>query len=126
SAKVMINRVQLENNSAGIIATNGGTGTITGVVRDSNVSGSTNNGITTSSTSPSVLLMVDNVTLVGNNFGLVTAGTGGGLLVGRSSLIGNTTAVNITAPAQALSYGDNLVNGNSGGEAFSGVPIGKK
>lgn len=127
NAKVTINRTQVENNSAGIIASAGGTGTVMGIVRDSNVSGSTNNGITTSSTGPTVNLMVDNVALVGNNIALASSGTGAGMLVGRSSITASNTAVSVTAPAAIISYGDNLVNGNTSGEAFSaGTPLAKK
>jgi hypothetical protein len=129
SVIVTVNRTQLENNTAGIIASSaaGSTGTIKGTVRDSLVAGSTNNGITTSSNGASVNLMVDNTSVVGNSFGLVASGSGAGQLVGRSSLTANTTAVSATAPASILSYGDNLVNGNTGGEAFSaGSPIAKK
>jgi hypothetical protein len=128
TAKIMINRVQVENNSSGIIASaSGASTTIQGLVRDSNVSGSTNNGITTSSTGANVNLMIDNVAVEGNANGLVASGTGAGMLVGRSSITANTTAVSATAPAAILSYGDNLVNGNTGGEAFSpGSPIAKK
>jgi hypothetical protein len=126
---ITVNRTQLENNSAGISANiaAGGTGNIKGIVRDSLVAGSTNNGITTSSAGASVVLMVDNVAVVRNNFGLVASGSGAGQLVGRSSLTGNTTAVSATAPGTVISYGDNLVNNNTGGEAFSaGSPLAKK
>jgi len=34
--------------------------------------------------------------------------------------------VSATAPASVLSYGDNLMNNNTGGEAFSGAIVGKK
>jgi hypothetical protein len=128
SVVLTVNRTQIENNSAGIIANSavGATGTIKGIVRDSAVSGNTNNGITTASNGQSVNLMVDNVGVVGNNLGLVASGTGAGQLVGRSSLTGNPTAISATAPAAILSYGDNLVNNNGGGEAFSGAVILKK
>lgn len=124
-----VNRTQLENNSAGISANiaAGGTGSIKGIVRDSLVGGSTNNGITTSSAGASVVVMVDNVGVVGNAFGLVASGSGAGQLVGRSSVTGNGTAVSATAPATVISYGDNLVNNNTAGEAFSaGSPLAKK
>jgi hypothetical protein len=128
SVMLTVNRTQIEGNSAGIIANiaAGGTGSIKGIVRDSNVSGNTNNGITAASGGASVVLMVDNVAVAGNNFGLVTNGSGAGLLVGRSSITGNATAVSATAPSTVLSYGDNLMNNNSAGEAFSGSVILKK
>jgi hypothetical protein len=129
SVVLTVNRTQLENNSAGISANiaAGGTGSIKGMVRDSLVAGSANNGITTSSAGASVVLMVDNTAVVGNGFGLVASGSGAGQLVGRSSLTGNTTAVSASAPGTVLSYGDNLVNNNTGGETFSaGSPVAKK
>jgi len=130
SVVLTVNRTQLENNSAGITANSaaGATGTVTGIVRDSMVAGNTNNGITTASAGSKVVLMVDNVAVVGNNFGLVASGSvNAGQLVGRSSVTANTNAISASAPATILSYGDNLVNNNTNGgtEAFSG-PVGKK
>jgi hypothetical protein len=125
--RLAVNRTQIEDNSAGILVDgSGGTGGIKGIVRDSVVAGSTNNGITANSNGPSATIMVDNVGVANNNFGLVASGSGGGLLVGRSSVTGNATAVSFAAPGAVLSYGDNLVNNNAAGEAFTGAVIGKK
>jgi hypothetical protein len=127
NAKVTLNRVQVVNNSSGIIASAGGTGTVLGIVRDSNVSGNANNGITSSSTGANINLMIDNVAVVGNGIALASSGTGAGMLVGRSSITANTTAVSAAAPSAIISYGDNLVNGNTNGESFSaGTPLAKK
>jgi hypothetical protein len=128
SVTLSVNRTQVEGNSAGITVNSaaGASGVIKGLIRDSMVAGNTNNGITTSSAGTSVVLMVDNVGVVGNNFGLVASGSNAGQLVGRSSVTGNSTAISATAPGTVLSYGDNLVNNNGGGEAFSGSVVGKK
>jgi hypothetical protein len=129
SVVLTVNRTQLENNTSGIIANvaAGNTGTIKGTIRDSLVAGHTNNGITATGNGTVVTLIVDNVSVVGNNFGFVAGGSSGGLLVGRSTATGNTTAVSAVAPAAVLSYGDNLVNNNTGGETFSpGSPVAKK
>jgi len=91
------------------------------------VAGNTNNGITASSGGANVTVMVQNVGVFANGFGLVANGTGAGMLVSGSAVTGNTTAVSATAPALVFCYGDNLMNGNTGGEACSaGSPIGKK
>ena len=124
SVVVTVNRTQVENNSAGITGSiaAGGTGFVKGLVRDSMVAGSTNNGITASSGGANVTLMVDNVGVMGNGSGLVATGAGAGQLVGRSAVTANGTAVS----GAVLSYGTNQLNGNTGGEAFSGAVIPQK
>jgi len=69
-----------------------------------------------------VTLMVDNVGVMGNGSGLVATGAGAGQLVGRSAVTANGTAVS----GAVLSYGTNQLNGNTGGEAFSGAVIPQK
>jgi hypothetical protein len=123
-----VDRVRLEDNSAGIIVSGStSSGVQKALIRDSQVSGNTNNGITASSAGSNVTVMVQNVGVSANANGLVASGSGAGMLVSGSAVTGNTTAVSATAPATILCYGDNLMNGNTGGEACSaGSPIGKK
>src|SRR5207247_2056170 len=72
SVLLNVSKTTVENNAVGIRADSSTTGgTIKGLVRDSLVAGSTNNGITANSAGAVASLMVDNVGVVGNGFGLV-------------------------------------------------------
>jgi hypothetical protein len=53
--------------------------------------------------------------------GLQAANAGATIRVGSSIITGNTTAIN---GANVLSYGNNQINGNAGGEAINPVPGG--
>jgi hypothetical protein len=117
--KVYINRTQIEKNDFGITADGSGGGTIGGEVRDSVVSGNTNNGITVYSTGSSVTLVVQNTSIAGNAYGLAGAGSGAGMLVTRSAINYNGTGVF----GPIFSYGDNNLNGNGADGAFA-VTIG--
>jgi hypothetical protein len=114
-ANITVERSRIENNFFGIIADGSGGGTIGGVVRDSVVSGSANNGITTSSTGTSTTLVVQNASVAANAFGLAAAGPNAGILVTRSAINYNGTGVF----GAIYSYGDNSLNGNGADGAFA-------
>jgi len=117
NASVTINDSEITNGLFGVVADGAATtGHIGGIVRDSNVSGNIQNGITTSiGTASNVTLMVDNVAIANNgNNGLVAGGTNAGLLVGNSSVINNGGGVHPVSGGAVVSYGNNRVNGNSG------------
>ncbi len=120
TANVTIERSRFENNRFGIVADGNGGGIIRGVVRDSVIAGNVNNGITVSTTSANVVLSVDGCTISGNNFGLVATGSNAGMLVGRSVITTNTTGLFTGSGGVLLSYGNNSVNANNAGEAFTG------
>jgi hypothetical protein len=110
---VTINRTQVENNTVGIRADGSvTTGAIRGIVRDSLVAGSTNNGITAVGVGTVVTLMVDHAAIVGNNFGLVANGSNASLLVTHSSITANNTGLFVTAPGLLFSYKTNAVDNN--------------
>ena len=68
--------------------------------------------------------MVHNSTANFNTTGISASGAGATVRVGGSSINGNNTAIN---GAAVLSYLNNQLNGNGGGEAFGGpVPGGLK
>ena len=118
-----ITRTQITGGTFGIIADGfATTGKINGVVRDSDVSRNSQNGITSSNgTAANVTLLIDNVAVSGNgNKGLSTSGTNAGMLVGNSSVFGNIAGLFATSGGALVSYGNNRVNGNNGADgAFS-------
>src|SRR5204863_769158 len=97
-------------------------GIIRGAVRDSVISGNTNNGITVAASAPgSSVLMIENTMVAGNNFGLV-AGSAAGMLVNNSSVVFNNTGLFTVSGGVLLSYGSNNVNGNATTDgAFTGI-----
>ena len=123
TAQVTLNRVTAAKNSHGIIADGTGGGSIRGAVRDSVVSANANNGITvTTAGSGSAVLAVENTTVTGNNFGLVSGGASSGMLVGQSSIVLNNTGLFPTGGGALLSYKNNNVNGNTTADGtFTGV-----
>jgi hypothetical protein len=123
SATVTVNRTQIENNSIGIRADSSATtGTIHGIVRDSLVAGSTNNGITAVSTATVSTLMVDKVSVVGNNYGLVVNGTNASQLVTNTSVIANNTGLFVNGTGTIVSYyRTNFVNNNTINGTFTSI-----
>lgn len=125
TVNVTITRTQITGGLFGIVADGfATTGKINGVVRDSVVSRSSQNGITSSNgTAASVTLLIDNVSVSGSgNKGLSTSGTNAGMLVGNSSIFGNTAGLFATSGGALVSYGNNRVNGNNGADgAFSSM-----
>ena len=120
SAQVSITRTQIENNFYGIIADGTAGGTIRGVVRDSVVAGSPNIGITVgAAASSSVILLIDNTTVTGSNYGLVANGTTAGLVVARSSIMFNNTGLLTIGGGGIGSYQNNNVGGNGVDGAFT-------
>jgi hypothetical protein len=63
--------------------------------------------------------MIEGSTIANNVTGLSAAGAGSVLRVGSSIISGNGTA----ATAGVLSYGNNQINANAGGEAISPVAL---
>jgi hypothetical protein len=121
SVMVTVNRTQVENNAVGIrVDTSSTTGTIRGVVRDSMVSGSTNNGITAVSTATVATLMVDHVSVVGNNFGLVVNGLNATLIANNTSVTANNTGLFVNvAGGKLVSYRNNAVDFNAVNGTFT-------
>src|ERR1700674_2614634 len=118
-ADVTIDRTRIENNFFGIVADGTGGGIIHGVVRDSVVAGNANFGIGVSSPTASVVLLIDNTTVTGNNYGLVAVGAGAGLAVSKSSILFNTTGLYAATGGVLGSYKDNKVGGNTTDGTFN-------
>ena len=118
---VAINRTRIESNFFGIIADGTGGGTIHGVVRDSVVSGNANFGIVASTSSASVILVIENTTVTNNSYGLVAVGAAAGLAVSKSSIMFNTTGLYAASGGVLGSYKNNNVGGNTTDGAFTVV-----
>ena len=120
SAQVSITRTLIENNFYGIIADGTAGGTIRGVVRDSVVAGSPNIGITVgAAASSTVILLIDNTNVSGNNYGLVANGTTAGMAVSRSSIMFNNTGLFTVAGGVLGTYQDNRLGGNTANGTFT-------
>ena len=128
SISVSINRTQVAGGSFGIVADGTeGTGKITGVVRDSVVSGNGQNGITVSNSQASgITLLIDNVAVTNNgNNGLAANGANAGMIVSNSTISGNGGGLHEASSGVIDSYGNNRVNANNGNDgAFSAaIPV---
>jgi hypothetical protein len=122
-ADVVIDHTHIERNYFGIIFDGTQGGIIHGVIRDSVVSGNTENGITASTTSSNILLLIDQSTVSGSLHGLVAGGANAAIMVRNTSVFGNTAAGLFTVNGgQLFSYGNNSVDGNNGNNgAFTGM-----
>jgi hypothetical protein len=121
SVLLTINETQIENNSAGVRADSSTTsGTVKGAVRASNVSGSTNNGITAVSGASAVSqLMVDKTSVIGNGFGLVVNGAVATINTTYSSVAANGTGLFVNGSGALNTYHTNAVNNNTSDGAFT-------
>jgi hypothetical protein len=123
SANVVIDNVKFKANNFGVFfdgsASSGG---IRAVMRGGMSSGNSLNGIAISSNGPPVLVFVDGVSIFGNSNGIAAGGAGAVGLVSNSIIAGHSSqGVSVGASAILVSYGDNKVGGNAGGDgAFSG------
>jgi hypothetical protein len=122
-------RSDITNGRYGIVADGSATtGKISGLVRDSNVSGNSQSGILTNNVAAqaiNVTIMVDGTSVIGNGLGnagsgLRAFGPSSGMLVSNSSIFANQSGVVTSGGAVIVSYGNNRLNGNSGADgAFS-------
>jgi len=124
--KIVLNRVQLENNVFGLKAdghfTSGGTMRI--VMRDSVVSGNAGGGIiaTTSAGAAGVLFFVERSSFVNNaGAGILASGPRATILLDGNVITGNGTGISAVNSGQLISYGNNKNNNNLGPE---GAPTG--
>ena len=127
---VIINQVQIENNFVGVIvnSTNTTVNGISATIRDSQISGNTNNGLSAVATAShaAVIAMVDNVSFTFNAGsglnanGAAASGLGSALImIGRSTIARNVTGVSVTGSGQVKSYGTNQLNGNNTDGSFT-------
>jgi len=115
-----IEKVSMNRNGSGLTVDGFGGGIGVNVsVRDSHANGNTTGVLVSSTIGANV--MIQGSTIANNVTGLQTANAGATIRVGSSIITGNGTAVN---GAAVLSYLNNQLNGNAGGEAINPVPGG--
>ena len=129
SVSVTINRTKVAGAFFGIVADGTeGASKISGVVRDSVVSHSAQNGVTVSTGSASsISLVLDNVAVTNNgNNGLAANGANAGMIVSNSTINGNGGGLHEANAGVIDSYGNNRVNGNSGNDGSFSTTIAQK
>jgi hypothetical protein len=116
SARVSLNRIQLDNNSNGLRVDGGGsTGQILVTFRDSVAAGNASNGLTVTSPAgaASVVLFSDRSSLIYNSgAGILTDGANGNSVLSGSTINKNSTGIGITNGGFVFSYRNNNVIGN--------------
>ena len=106
------NRVTLANNSNGIAADGSGTsGTVRGIVRESDISGNSGSGIVTSTGSGATSILVDHASVSNNGTGL-SAANGSSILVTDTAVTGNNIGLSTSGGGQLDTYQNNHVNSN--------------
>ena len=116
-----LSKVIIDRNVTGISMDGfGGAIGINLTVQDSAISGNFGAGAFVTSTVGSNLL-IERTAISNNVTGLLAVNAGATIRVGYSALTGNGTAVN---GANVLSYGNNMINGNAGGETINLVAPG--
>lgn len=115
SAKVVLNRVQVNNNIVGIRADGNASGAINVSISDSETSGNEFHGIVALSSGPSVQFLVDGTTSSHNpGQGIRAAGNANAIIrIGNSNITGNGIGTVAESGGQILSYGNNRINGNT-------------
>jgi hypothetical protein len=122
SARVVLNRVQVESNFHGILVDGtGSTGVILAEVRDSVVAGNRGHGIAAISNagaSPTGIVVDRTSSMLNAASGILAQGAA--VHLGNSTVTGNTTGLNV-AGGQILSYQNNQTSGNFNDGAPTGV-----
>lgn len=118
-ANVTITRTQVQGDYFGIIADGTKGGNIRAVVKDSVVSGNTENGITAMTSGSTVWVLVEETAVSGNANGLVASGSGAEMLVRNTSVFNNSTGLYPKSNGTLYSYGTNSINGNISNGAFT-------
>jgi hypothetical protein len=116
SAKVVLNRVLVNNNVVGIRADAlAGTGAINVSISDSEASGNAFHGIVGLSAGPTVQMLVDGTTAAQNASQGVRAANSANVVIrlSNSNVTGNGTGTLTLAGGQILSYGNNRIDGNT-------------
>lgn len=131
SAKVVINRVNVDNNITGITG-DGGSSTGAGItlhVRETESSGASFTGIslvTPAVGGSNVGFLLDRSSVLNNVTGVSSFGPKSFAVLTASTISGNTTGINAASSGQMLTFGNNFFTGNNSDGAFTAVPIAPK
>jgi hypothetical protein len=124
TARVVLTRIQVENNTHGILADGtGSTGSIVVQVRDSVSAGNDGNGIAavTKAGNAATGIVVHRSSSIGNaGSGILAQGSGALVHLGSSTVVGNGAGLNAASGGQIFSYQNNETTGN----AIDGAPTG--
>jgi hypothetical protein len=122
TATVSIDHSQIDGNYFGVVGDGRSGGIVKGTIKNSVVSGSTENGITALSSGASVVFMIDQTEVSGNlAAGLYAGGSNAGMLVRNSTVFGNAIGLDAVNGGTLFTYGNNSVNGNTTNGAFTGT-----
>ena len=123
SARVLLDRVRVENNTHGIQASGpGGGGSAVVQVRDSVIAGSAGNGVWATTTAGLAAFVVDRSSIVSNaGSGILADGANALVHLGNSTVVGNGAGLNTSNSGRILSYQNNQATGNSVDGAPTGV-----
>ena len=117
SAKAVLDNVRSERNTFGLRVESFSNVS----VKNSNLSGSSSNGLAAISIGAALNVIVDHTVLSNNaGFGILSSGNNGVVEVGDSTLSGNGTGLGFSGGGALLSFGNNLVAGNTADGAPSG------
>jgi hypothetical protein len=114
SANVTLTRVQLENNRNGLWVDSVGTSgqPINVAVHDSTIVGNQVNGIRAAGSSQ-MNVLVNRSVVAQNGTAILTAGNVAAIRIGSSVVTGNTTVLTAPNSATVLTYSDNMINTNT-------------
>jgi hypothetical protein len=117
SVTAVFNRVEVNNSFAGIsLVGANSTGTIKATVVDSVVANNNFGFLAETSLSPATTLMLFHSVAANNGIGLQADGTGASIRAYQTMVTGNTSGWITNASGVIQSYGNNAIDGNTGGE----------
>ena len=122
-AKVVLDRVRIEDNHVGILVNGGGTtGSIAMNVRDSVISGGATLGLgvfEATSGGPSTVVLTRTTIASNGGQGIVASRALASVRVRQSEITGNAVGVQSLNGGQIISHGDNVLAGNTSNGAFT-------
>jgi hypothetical protein len=119
-------RIRVENNLTLGISVNGqsAAGAVTGVIRDSVITGSAHSGIVAVSANSPVTVSLDHTHVANNDTGIVSS-TNCVVILNNSTVQTNNTGLSAGGGGAIFSYGNNAINGNQpGGIGTTPIAIG--
>jgi hypothetical protein len=109
-------RIRVVHNTSGGIQVfpNQATGAVTGVIRDSVVTGNPPYGIDVATNlGTPITVSLDHTEVTGNGFGIIASGSA--VILNNSTIQQNSTGLSASANGAVFSYGNNAINGNQPG-----------